>query len=509
MAITMANTEVRRKAGHSGSAPGKALPEASVRRFCTPLAIALFAIGAADALADNVKVVPRLDVSETYSDNITLAPAGQEKSAFVTEVSPGISLSGAGARVKYKLDYNFQAMLRSDDAVGNSFYHQLAADAKAELVKQAFFVDAQANVRQQYISPLGPVGVDTTSDTSNITTVSTAKVSPYLRHRFGSFASGEARYTHDEVRYDTGGSNSSGDSIALSLNSGPAFNELFWGANYSKRKIDYAAAANTEFQSTSGTLGYHLTPKFRVFATGGNESNNYQTAGTSTGGSFWNVGFGWAPSVRTSLEASYGHRFFGTTHSLSFSHRTRRTTWTAAYSQEVTSVRALELVPETFGAYYTDPATGRKYLLVDRTTGQPLLVTLYTPYFTDETIIYKRLNGSVGIHTGKSTVGLTAYHTTQDQQLSGANVNQYGGDASWNWRFGGRTSSTLSTGWSRVEMSTQDQQYVLRYVRAIITRQFQPKVNGSLELRHQERGSNQPDGGYAENAIVVRVSMTF
>ncbi len=505
MVTTMADTGARHTPGSSRGTP----PVGFVLRPCARLLAALLAISPSGLLAADLKVVPSLTASETYSDNISLAPAGQEQGAFVTEVSPGVSIRSSGARVKFHLDYSLQALFRTGDTAGNTIYHQLAADANAELVKQTFFVDARANISQQNISLLGPLGVDTTTATGNITTVGTLSVSPYLRHRFGSFASTEVRYTHDEVHYVDGGSNSSGDGINLALNSGPAFNDVFWGANYSNRKAHYGAAPDTDFQNISGTVGYRLTRKFRVFATGGNESNSYQTIGSSTGGSFWSAGFGWTPSARTSLDASYGHRFFGATRSLSFSHRTRLTTWNAAYSQDVTSVRALELMPVTGFIVYTDPTTGQKFVQIDPATGRPLLSTFDIPYLTDETIIYKRLSGSVGIHTGKSMVSLSTYHTTQDQQLSGTSVNQYGGDASWNWRFAGRTTSTLSAGWSRIEMPASDRTDNLRYIRAILTRKFQPKVNGSVELRHQERDSNQPGSDYQENAIVARVYMTF
>ena len=46
------------------------------------------------AFAIDFIVMPSLTLQETYSDNVNLAPKGQEKSAFVTEISPGISFRG-------------------------------------------------------------------------------------------------------------------------------------------------------------------------------------------------------------------------------------------------------------------------------------------------------------------------------------------------------------------------------------------------------------------------------
>ena len=46
------------------------------------------------------KITPGLDLKETYTDNVRLAPPGHEKSDFITQVNPGISQSGTGPRLK-------------------------------------------------------------------------------------------------------------------------------------------------------------------------------------------------------------------------------------------------------------------------------------------------------------------------------------------------------------------------------------------------------------------------
>ena len=57
------------------------------------------------ALAADWQVRPRLSVSETYTDNVDLDPEGAESHEFVTEVTPGVSLSGTGKRLNLNFDY--------------------------------------------------------------------------------------------------------------------------------------------------------------------------------------------------------------------------------------------------------------------------------------------------------------------------------------------------------------------------------------------------------------------
>jgi len=459
------------------------------------------------------KITPNVSVSERYSDNVNLAPAGRELSGFTTEINPGFSIATRGAgRIKTSVDYSLRSPITFGQVQTTSrAYHQLNGTANATLVDETFYMDATARIGQQNLSLLGPLGTDT-ADTSNIATYRTLSLSPYLRHRFGSFASADARYTRDYTNYSNGGTSSTGDTFSLALNSGTSFNQLFWGLNYSKQKVGYTdQAVDREFDRGSATLGYNLTPKFRVFATAGDERNTYPAAaGSSTGGSYWNAGFGITPTTNTSLEASYGQRFFGKTYTLKMSHRARRTTWTADYLQDVVDARTYILTPTTGIVIVTDPQTGLQRVLTDPATGKPLLFTFNIPTLANDVYISKSFTASLGILTGKSTVTLSVFDTNRESQLTAVNNSkQYGTNAAWGLKITGRTTSTLSGGWSRLTTPGFDREDDLWNIRYSLTRQFNPKASGSLELRHQQRSSNQAVGDYRENAITGIANMTF
>jgi uncharacterized protein (PEP-CTERM system associated) len=62
---------------------------------------------------------------------------------------------------------------------------------------------------------------------------------------------------------------------------------------------------------------------------------------------------------------------------------------------------------------------------------------------------------------------------------------------------------------SRNESSTSSLQDDLWNLGLVATHQFQKKVTGSLEARHQERKSNLVTGDYSENSVAARLNMSF
>ena len=492
------------------------------------------------------KITPSLALIETYTDNVTLAPPGLEKSDFITQINPGISLTGTGPRLKLNANYVMQNLVYAEESSRNTMNHQLSANANAELVDNLFFLDGRAAIGQQNISLLGPQAADNVNTTGNRTDVQTYSVSPYLRHSFSNFASTEIRYTHDEV--STGGSglsNSQADRIQLGLNSGSAFTTLGWGLNYSKGKTSYANTANlnpptldTEF--LSGNLSYPVTPKFRLTATGGYEKNNYISIGPKPDGSFWSAGFSWAPSAMTSIDASAGRRFFGDTYSLAASHRTRLTAWSLGYSEDITSTRDQFLTPATIdtaslldqilAATYPAWAAADPVLRQQLTNnyiqlnGLPKSLAESVNYLTNRLFLQKRLQASVAVTGAKNTLVLSLFHVTRDAQTSQTqdsslfgsstlaladSTKQVGGNAFWSWRLGPRTSANINAGLSRNSYPSLGRTDDDKTIRLSLSRQFQPKLNGSVELRRLQRDSSQDGGDYRENALVASLFMRF
>jgi uncharacterized protein (PEP-CTERM system associated) len=485
-------------------------------------------------------IQPRIRLLETYTDNVNLESSANKKSDLITDISPGISLSRAGSRFKLQAKYSLQNLFYVREHDKNALNHQLDADARAELRKNLLFLDAKANISQTNDSLLGAIGADNATGRQK-TTLTGYQLSPYLRRTFDGNAVGELRYTLSQVNSDNNSSlsNSVGNKFDLRVDSGPAFNELGWAANYSNERISYKNLPDTDLEMLTGTLKYRLTPRLRLLGTAGYEKNSFLTAGgDKPEGSLWNVGFAWNPTHRTSLEATAGRRFFGDTYHLAFNHTTRRTVWNVNYDRGITTTRSQFLIPSSVSTRdFLDRIVGTKdptltdaqrSAIVDqflaRFGGLPDRLNDSVNFLTNQTFLEKKFLASLALTLSKSVILFDVFDTVRDAESIGSanslllgqgdfalsqNIRQSGGDISWDWHFGVRTDATASLRYSKNDFRDTGRTDRLSIFRLGVNRKMTPHTTGGLEFRHVIHDSTQIDQEYDENAIIARLIATF
>ena len=483
------------------------------------------------------KITPTLNLLETYTDNVTLATRGNEISDFITQINPGISLTGTGARLKVNANYTMQNIFYANQSNQNTTMHQLNAGEKATLIKDLFFLDSTANISQQNISLLGPLTTNNENVTNNRTTVKTYSISPYILHNFSNFATTQARYTHNAVYTGVGGlSGSQSDSILLNLTSGSAFHTLGWGLNYNKQKIS-GLGTSIENEQYMGNLRYRVSSKFSLTGTSGYQKYSYTSITGVSAGSSWTTGFIWTPSERTNITANTGKAFFGTTYTLMASHHTRRSTWSLNYNQNITTTRDQFMIPATINTasflnqLWTSniPDSVMRQQTVDafiRDNG--LSASIFDPIniLTNQFFLQKRLQATVALSGTKNTLVFSMFHMLREAQtlrdtssaLFGAsnftlnnNTKQIGGNALWSHQISPRTSANVSAVYIKSNILTTGQEDETKTFTAGLTKLIRPKLNGAVNFRHIERTSNFNENGteYRENAITATLSMRF
>jgi uncharacterized protein (PEP-CTERM system associated) len=154
----------------------------------------------------------------------------------------------------------------------------------------------------------------------------------------------------------------------------------------------------------------------------------------------------------------------------------------------------------SFGQVPPDPVT----CLPLGQLGQPSVAQL------NQTFLSKNLVGVVGYSLRRNTWLLSLFDTRREYQgLAGGSDTTRGLQASWSLRPAVHTTFTLTGGMSHAELSTGNQQDDLWNIALVATHQFQPKVTGSLEARHQERKSNLAGTDFTENSVAARLNLTF
>ena len=483
---------------------------------------------------------PTISIRETYTDNVALVRGDGAKSEFITEIIPGFSIRNQGARSDIDIVYNIDNQLYLRDKDRNTLNHQLRALGDFEFVEDLFYLDTRASISQQAVSAFGPIGSNSSTN-NNKQSFRSYSLSPYLRKQFGRQATGEARYTFSQQSSNGSGAalaDSTGNSVLLKLDSGPAFQEWGWGAAYTRDQANYDRSGDATFESVAGNLRYRINP--RLFATGsvGYDRNDYLTSGKSPEGSFWTIGADWRPLRRTSLTLSAGRRYFGTTYALGFQHTTRRTAWDISYQQNLTTSRSQfnqptgtyrDFVEATLRARAPNISEGSLRDLIDAAareyaaTGRDPDAVQGINFQTNTAFVEKKWQGLFTVNLPKSLISFTAFNSIRDTSTLGTQsvlnsagdfalsriIKQSGISSQWTYHLSARNDANLGIDYSRsrlVDISRTDD---LTTFNLGITRKLSPTANGSVGYRFVRRDSNFDVNDFDENAFFGALNLTF
>jgi uncharacterized protein (PEP-CTERM system associated) len=503
----------------------------------TPLALAALLLSA-ECRAD-WKLSTSAGVTETYTDNPNLQRDELAHGQFVTEAMAGFAVTGQSARLRYAAAGRVHQFAYSDGNQPNlnDREHDYSASALAKLADD-LFLDMAAAGGPQSISAFGPQASDNLYSTGNRTTVNSWRISPYVQHRYGSVADMLLRYSRDGV--DAGANNAFGSSTASTgsfvLNSGTAFQNLGWGLSYTHQEMQNRLSGPSSSSNALANLRLPLTPRFSATASVGYDDYDYQSLGGRTAGRSWTGGFIWTPSSRTSLQASYGRRYFGKTGSLAATHHSRNSVWSINYSDAVTTSRQQFLLPSTidtaalldtlFKPSYPDPALRQQVVQAYlRATGLPPSLANNINYLSNRYLRDKQLQAAVAFNWAHSSLITSVFKSERnalslrqsDSALLGNqlatlndNIRQRGVNSVFTYRLSPRSEVSASANIVRVTSLDTGLTDLHRQYRLGVARRFDRHMNFAVDLRHMSGGTGAGAGqAFNENAVSASISALF
>ena len=503
------------------------------------------ALDVAKTSANSWRVMPSIMVQQIYTDNVNHQSDALARSEFLTDLAPSLRVTHKSRRLVLNSQMGLHAYLGADKSAGTRHSsNQLSANAKAELVDDMFFVDADARIFQQSISPFAVLSSGDDYVGTNRANVKTWRLSPYMVNRYGRTARSELRYVRDSV---TGGNSglgdTSGDTLSVRLNSGPAFRDLGWVVSASDQKIRDRVRNDSRIKSASLNLDYQLFPTLALTAAALHDEYDYESlGGAKNGGGGGNAGFRWTPSRRSSLALTLGHRYYGPSRMLAAAHRSRHTVWNLSYDDAIITTRSNFLL-----AGAVDPATGLPGVGLPGTpTPAPApLGDLFTPevpappvvvpplplptipgninFFSNRFFLQEQLRASVSLRGARTTAVFGAFKVRRealsvrgvDSDILGTpldtvndNIDQVGVNATLTYRLAPRTSLNVLANVADNTSLTTGFKARASVLRLGLTHQLSRTMSGAVDLSRSQGVTGVTSGSrYTANAVAASLNL--
>jgi uncharacterized protein (PEP-CTERM system associated) len=449
-------------------------------------------------------IAPAVTLEQNYTDNAFLTQDDTENES-ITVLRPSISIYREGARASVDLNYAPEYRRYWEETEDDELIHFLRGDGSVELLEQHLFLDGWVTADLTNITSTARTGIGGLTGRDDSTEVYTGGMSPYFKSRLGKVALFEARYTLDTVNYaEDEQDDNVGQRADLILGSGTAFSNQVWEVSAMHSQVDYDDLdEDNEVSQFRAELAQQLGRQWALAFTAGYEE--YKLAlNEDEDGSLWSVGVIYTPNPRTRLAIGGGERPFGDDYYLDFSHRSRRTIWTANYERDYTSARD-ELVRPTL--FQRQDAFGN--LVRDAVLENPPVAEREgsSPAISAEFYEVERFATSFVLNTGRTALNLGGSHIERDYVDPQDDTKDLNLSAGVTREISTRTSAYVRISW------TDHEQIVLEYKEWLTSLggSYQLGINTSLGLRlaHLERDAEIDALSYDENSATLYITATF
>ncbi|TAL88938.1 MAG: TIGR03016 family PEP-CTERM system-associated outer membrane protein [Rhodanobacter sp.] len=457
---------------------------------------------------DSPGVVVGVTLGELYTDNLKLAASGTPKqTSWITEVQPFIKSAVSGPRFSGVLDYTLTGYLYEGQASHKQLAQNLSANGTFTILPQHFFIDGGAMYRRELINNELSAGSGAFFLNNNQANVAIGTLSPYWLQDLGRVGSMTLRYTRGRVLYNDRGipaqshaqlngiPDVTSNAVQFQLVS-PEGQTWGWNLGYSDQRLDPDFGPGVQFAKATAGVSYQVSNSLHLLADGGKESK-FQPDGTvqRLGAPFWDVGFTWS-NTRDDFKLMTGHRFFGRSYQLSWTHHAALLTTTLGYVEQPTTYNQ-QLLGFNSGSVLTRP-TGIGASIPSLTERQPYLS--------------KRWAAVAAYTMPKSTLRVMLYEESRTYFTKGSGQERVANaDVSWLFNLGAFTTLTPSLDWERYRFRSAQISY-RRYAQLALARQLNAKDSVSLQLRRDSGTvhSAVPGAhGYDANVIFLQWTHLF
>jgi uncharacterized protein (PEP-CTERM system associated) len=473
-----------------------------------------------------------LDAEFTFTDNVKLAPSDASRGDFVTQISPRLTIFEKGAHTTFVGRLSAPILLYArTGGENNAIRPEVILSGNADHVQRLLYVDGSVLVSQKYFSPFGPRPRDLVSATENRYTAQSYRISPYVKGEGPGGLHYELRDNNiwsDASRAPVATNRGYTNEVVGNLTRDPR--PLGWALEYDRTQTRFSGQSPFRTELERGRMLWKPDPQLELSATAGYEDNRYPLLTTS--GATYGAGLKWRPTSRTSVDASWEHRFFGASYRVTMDHRTPLSVWTLRATRDITSYPqqlanlgagddVATLLDRLFASRVVDAA--QRQSLVDqliRDRGLPPVLSSPLTLYTQQVTLQQSLLATVGLLGVRNSVFVTAYRmrnepvggdvSTAVDPLALQNDNtQTGANVIWSYRLTELFTLTTSGDWVRtVSNSETGRSSNTRSVRVVLSAPLSRLTDVYAGARHQRQVS-ELESGYRETAVFVGIRHLF
>jgi hypothetical protein len=450
---------------------------------------------------------PHVGISQTYTDNVRLAPNDRKEYDLITQADTGFTMVREGGRARAQLAYNLQSLAYWRDDSRNRTYHQFSGDGRVSLLPERFFVESSATYSQRLISAQNRGASDNLNILGNRSDVATFRVSPIYIQPVGDFATGQLRYTYDRVDYvdsSVSGVSSQTNRVLARLDSAAMFSRIGWGLSFNRIETEYDDGSSVTFQIAEALVRLNITNRLSVFAAGGEEDNDFvqDPSRARPDDTFWRAGATWQPGNRTTMEGFYGERYFGKTYGGNLQHRFRNSRFFMDYTEAPMTVNEFEL--QRLVLPIVDE-TGMPVII----DGEPVFVEVEFPDLRSGVYLSRRFTTGFSGQRRKTSWGIRYFDERREYEITNREEHVKGVAANVALRVAPRTRLVLTGSVQESSYSLDDREDTYYIIGTSVVREMTPRTTASLNYRFVERESNLAGNDYQENRITATFRASF
>jgi len=518
------------------------------------LAVALIAILSANTSAGEWEFTPQLIIDETYSDNVTLS-VDDKISSLVSQTGLELSTTFSSNKLDFSLNSTSVYAMYSYDHDTDDDFHTLDSTFRLKLAPNGLAFTGSAAISNQSRNNSRNALADIVSgDTTRVETYNTGI--EYIIDNSSFLINSQIQYQITQSQ-DGIGEREGYNAIYQSKN-GSSARHIYWDvsaelADYTNQGVD-GQLFNGEIKIGLIT-DYKVTPFLRYYDEtneGDLIDNSSSLESNSYGGGLrwlisprllldlsYNTPIGtqldvdgqqqedytaatiqWEPSQRTLLKIDYGHRFYGESYGLDFTHKNKRLTNSITYIEAVSAFTRNNYESVALGSYWCpkDDITDSTACFINNNQNinfDGYQLRNFIDFVLQEDLalsLNKTLEWSSKLQLSRTTFDFTLSSLVRENLTTRSEDENVSASFSIKRKISGKSNIQLKLEYNddhRLLKQVDERQDRYRRYSLEYDKSLNSKLTVKLGLSHLNRYSTTQSFNYEENRITLKLSKGF